>query len=69
MVQSCAQLALERAAVVDLLEELGGAELRAVEHLEADPAAGRQALGGEVETHLVHAVGGTRTARPPSTSS
>ena len=42
-------LALERAAIVHLLEELGLAEGGAVEDLEADAARGRQAVAREVQ--------------------
>ena len=61
-------LAFERAAVVDLLDELGGAKRRAVEDLEADAAARRQALRRELEAQFVDACAGTRIARPPSSS-
>ncbi len=50
-------LSFERAPVVDLLEELGGAERGAVEDLEADAARRRQALAGELEPQLVDLVG------------
>ena len=62
-------LAFERAAVVHLLEELGGAERGAVEDLEADAARRRQALRRQLEAQLVDAARcGTRMARPPSSS-
>ena len=55
-------LALEGAPVVDLLEELGGAEVGPVEDLEADAADRGQSLAGEVEPQLVDRPSGTRTA-------
>src|SRR5690606_28984429 len=50
------ELALQGAAQVDLLLELGGAEAGAVEDLEAHAAPARQPGGGQVEAQLVHAV-------------
>ena len=47
------ELAFERAAVVDVLEKLGGAERGAVEDLEADAARRRQAPRRELEPELV----------------
>ncbi len=62
------ELAFERAAVVDLLEELGGAEGRPVEDLEADAARRRQPLEANSSRSSSTREAGTRTARPPSSS-
>ena len=50
------EFAFERALVVDLLLELGGAELLRLHHFEADETALGQALAGEAQAHLVHLV-------------
>jgi hypothetical protein len=47
-------LAFEGTPVIDLLQELSGAEGRPVEDLESDSARGRQTAGRELEPQLVN---------------
>ena len=59
------QLALHRALVVDVLDEIRDIERRAVEDLEPDPSAPRNPLAGELEPELGNAIGWNRDRRPP----
>ena len=52
------QLALQTALVVDLFRKLAGAEAGVVHQLEADGAAARQALRGQLQPGVIDAVGG-----------
>jgi hypothetical protein len=60
------QFAFERALVVDLFEELRHAQLLVFHQLEADVAAFRQALRGQLQAHVGTCSAGTRIAVPPS---
>ena len=46
------QLSFERALIVDVLDKLGGAEIRFVEKLEPDPAGFRESGAGQCEARF-----------------
>ena len=58
------EFALERPAIVDVLEELGLAERDLVEDLEADASTARHALAGKLQAKGVGAAGGHEDGPP-----
>ncbi|MDZ7639148.1 MAG: hypothetical protein U5J83_13010 [Bryobacterales bacterium] len=61
--QTALQLPLDGALVVDVLGEIGGAEIGLVEDLETDASGLGQALGGEAKALLGHLRGRHQNAR------
>ncbi len=58
------QLALLRATIIELLHELGLADVRAIEDLVSDSAAVREALGRQLKPQLIDLGAGHQDRRP-----